>query len=63
MNPDKIFSIFWLVFGLLIAEEGYRLKLGSFGRPNSGLFPFLIGILIVLFSLILLVETRSNKSE
>jgi len=63
MNRDRIVAIFWLIFGLVIAEESYRLKLGSFGRPNSGLFPFLIGILIVLFSLILLVETRSNKSE
>lgn len=63
MKRDKAIAIFWLFFGILIAEESYRLKLGSFGRPNSGLYPFLVGLLIVLFSLIMLVQKQSTKSE
>lgn len=63
MSFDRATSIFWIIFGLLLIGESYRLNLGELRKPGSGLFPFLIGISIVLFSFILLIQTLLNKAE
>ncbi len=63
MRRNKGAIVFWLVFGLLIAEESWRLKLGTFRKPDSGLFPFLIGLLIATFSVIALAQGRSKEPE
>ena len=62
MNIDKGINIFWLFLGLLIMEESYRLNLGALHRPDSGLFPFLIGIVIVILSTILLIQAFRSTS-
>jgi putative tricarboxylic transport membrane protein len=49
---QKATIIMWLVLGLLITEESYRLGLGHFGKPDSGFFPFLIGIFLVGLAII-----------
>ncbi len=63
MKSDKVTSIFWLAIGILLSVESYRLNLGGFHRPGSGLFPFLIGIFLSVESSVLLVQSLLNKSE
>lgn len=63
MNSEKASYFFWLFCGLLLLEESYRLNIGVLRRPGPGLFPFLIGIIIVVFSFILLVQSPLNKFE
>ena len=63
MRSDRATSIFWLIFGFLLIEESCQLKLGELRKPDSGLYPFLIGISMVLFSFIMLLQTFSNKTE
>jgi len=53
----------WLLLGLLIAEESYRLGLGSFGKPDSGFFPFLIGIFLVGLAVILLWQPWAGEEK
>lgn len=62
MKSDKITGIFWLIFGLLISQQSYRLNLGGFHRPGSGLFPFLIGLFIAVASSVLLIQSWLSKS-
>jgi len=61
MNLDKGINIFWLFLGLLIMEESYRLNLGALQRPDSGLFPFLIGMVIAILSTILLIQAFKGE--
>lgn len=63
MGSDRVTSIFWIIFGLLLAEESYRLNLGQLRKPDSGLFPFIISLGMVLFSFILLIKSLLNKPE
>jgi putative tricarboxylic transport membrane protein len=63
MSSDRVASIIWLIFGLVLAEESYRLNIGKFNKPDSGLFPFLVGLSLILLSSMLLVQTFINKSE
>ena len=60
MRSDKILTFFWLLSGLLVMGEAYRLKIGELRRPGSGLFPFLIGLFLAVVSLISL-RTRPSK--
>jgi hypothetical protein len=59
-------ALFLLVFGLVVVYDSYRLgsKWGSDG-PQSGYFPFYIGVLICIASLATLVQalrdTQSGK--
>ena len=63
MNINKGMNFFWLAFGIFIMEESYRLNLGKMHKPDSGLFPFLIGILITALAIILLIQAYKGKSE
>lgn len=62
MNISRGMNFFWLAFGLFIMEESYRLNLGQMHKPDSGLFPFLIGILITALAIILLIQAYKRKS-
>lgn len=41
-------SLFWVFFGLALAQQSLALGLGGPGGPGSGLFPLLAAILIIL---------------
>jgi putative tricarboxylic transport membrane protein len=63
MILQKAAMLLWLVLGLLIAAESYRVGLGSFGKPDSGLFPFLIGIFLTVLAVILLRQPLTEGKE
>ncbi len=57
MSTDKKVSLGGLVLGLLIIFFAARsLPFGSLGRPGSGFFPLLIGVLLGVLCLILLLK-------
>ena len=45
-------SIFWLLFSLILCIESYRLSMGGIRNPGPGLFPFCLGFLMAILSLI-----------
>jgi hypothetical protein len=41
-------SLFWILFGLALAQQSVALGLGGPGGPGSGLFPLLAALLILV---------------
>lgn len=60
---DRISSVFWLVFSLVVAIESYRLDLGTLHSPQAGFLPFVGGIALGTLSLILLISTLRPKPK
>ena len=64
---DTIGALFWLAVGLLICEESYRFRLGTFSRPGPGFLPFLCGIVLAGLALSVLLrglrETADAKKD
>ncbi len=58
------FSIFLLLSSLIICQEAFKLPLGLAGVPGTGLFPFLIGVLLFILSCFYFLKTlRSWRRE
>ncbi len=55
-NDWKPALVFFL-FGLVISVSSVRLGLGSLRAPQSGTFPFLLGLLLCIFSAAVLVHS------
>lgn len=62
---DRWSSSLWLIFSILICIESYRLGIGSFHAPGTGFFPFWVGMVFGILSLLLLIPTfiRKRKEE
>ena len=59
---DKISSFFWLILSLLILEETRFLPFGGPSQPRSGFFPFVLGVILGILSLMLLIKSwRGEK--
>jgi putative tricarboxylic transport membrane protein len=54
---DRSISLILVVFGLYIAFEGYRLKLGTFHEPKPGFLIFWAGIVLTGLSIALFIQT------
>ncbi len=42
----NLFLVFLILLAAAICAESYRLGMGTFNKPGSGLFPFITGLLI-----------------
>jgi hypothetical protein len=60
---DRYTSIIWTVFGLYIAFEGYRLKLGIISYPAPGFIIFWAGITLSVLSIVLFFNTFYYSKE
>ncbi len=49
-----ISSIFWLAMGILLTIWAISYPIGSFSQPGPGLYPLVLGILLIFLSLNLL---------
>jgi putative tricarboxylic transport membrane protein len=58
-----ILTLFWLGLGVVVIVFSYHLGLGGFNNPGAGLMPFLLGILLILFSLIIFIISFIKKAE
>lgn len=54
---DRISSLFWLVLSLLILEEARLLPFGTLSRPKAGFYPFILGIILGVLSLVFLLKS------
>jgi putative tricarboxylic transport membrane protein len=54
---DRIFSLIWIGLGVGQCVEAWRLGLGKVSEPETGFAPFVVGLLIILLSLFLLLES------
>jgi putative tricarboxylic transport membrane protein len=61
MNGNKISGGFWFLFAVLIIREGVRLDIGSFHEPGPGFMSLLGGILLAVFSALLLLQSFLGK--
>ena len=60
-KADRISSIFWLVFAVIVSIESRRLGLGTLHRPGPGFLFFYAGIFLAIMSLIVLVRAWRTK--
>jgi hypothetical protein len=60
---EKIGAFFWLVLSSLIMEEASRLPFGTLSQPKSGLYPFILGVVLGLLSLGLLITSFFRKGQ
>jgi putative tricarboxylic transport membrane protein len=58
-------NLFWILFSLVVCVEAYRLRLGTITKPGSGLFPFSLGMVMLVLSLIAFFRAigRRNRNE
>lgn len=63
---DNISALFWLILSLFILKEGRFLFFGTPSHPGPGFFPFILGIILGILSLIILGKSwlgEKNKGE
>src|SRR3989304_9406880 len=60
---DRISAIFWLLFGVFILWGGQSYPMGSFREPGGGLYPTLLGSLLIILASILLIDSRRNPLD
>jgi putative tricarboxylic transport membrane protein len=51
----------WLIFGVAVCVESWRLMIGTFNNPGPGFLPFWAGLLLSLLSLISLIRTAATE--
>ncbi len=56
-------SLFWMLFSFFVCEQAYRLKLGEVRKPGPGLFPFCLGAVMFLLSVIALFQSLGRMGE
>ena len=60
---EIVFVFFLMALGMIIAAVSLKYGFGTLKRPGSGLYPFFIGVAILLFSSILaLSELKVRKT-
>jgi hypothetical protein len=60
---DRISGFFWLIFSVIIAEESYRLELGTLHSPKAGFLPFWASLALGVLSSILLLSTSIRRQK
>ena len=60
---DRISGVFWLLFGIFILVGAQNYSFGTFQEPGGGLYPTLLGILLIIMALLLLAQTRKASGE
>ncbi len=61
MTSDRVIALGCMAMGLLISLGSVRLGLGALNSPEAGLFPFLVGVLIILLGIILFFNAEGRK--
>ncbi len=65
LTVDKLLSSFFLLIGVFYVLSSRSLTLGTFSAPGEGFIPIIIGMLMIIFSSILLFrrETSVERSS
>jgi len=59
-KADRFSGVFWLVFGLFICIESYRLGLGTLHKPGPGFLYFWASIFLIIMSIVVLIRAWSS---
>ncbi len=59
---DFLSSLLWLIAGVFICEESWRINLGQFHNPGPGFLPFGAGLILGGGALAVLVRTLRSKT-
>ena len=62
-KAEVIPPLVWLMIGVIICFSSAGLRLGSWRHPGPGLFPFLIGCVILLLSMSLTIQQFLKKTQ
>ena len=60
---DRISGLFWLLFGIFILVGAGRYSFGTFQEPGGGLYPTLLGSLMIIMAIFLLASSGKAKRE
>jgi len=60
-KADRIGGVFWLVFGLFIFIESYRLGLGTLHRPGPGFLYFWTSFFLIIMSIVVLIRSKGTE--
>jgi putative tricarboxylic transport membrane protein len=60
---ERISSLIAFLIGLLIAWQASKLRMGGFHKPGPGLFPLILGLILICLSLILLIQSRRQRDS
>ena len=60
LQPESIFSLILAALGLFIVIVSLVIGFGTLKNPGSGLFPFLVGLLICIQSLAVVLKQKSR---
>ena len=62
-QPEKMAHLILALMSCAIIALSIHYGFGTFRRPGPGLFPFFVGLLMLVVSLILLFQTAKSKSR
>lgn len=62
MSRDRLVGLCCMVIGLLISIGSIRLGIGNFSAPQAGMFPFLVGLVIILLAIIISISSKAGKT-
>jgi putative tricarboxylic transport membrane protein len=60
---DLVISLIWIILGINICMGSIKLTLRDFHNPGPGLVPFLTGVFLALFGLILMFSSILEEPE
>jgi putative tricarboxylic transport membrane protein len=63
INHDQLSGFFWLAISIFVCIEASRFGIGDFHSQGPGFLPFLSGVMLSAFSIILVVTSTSKKKE
>jgi putative tricarboxylic transport membrane protein len=63
MEKNRIAGLFWLVLGVFFSIWSTSYEIGSPLQPGTGFYPFILGLLLILLSIILLLGQRKRSQE
>ena len=63
INSDQMSGFFWLAISIFVCIEASRVGIGDFHSQGPGFLPFLSGVVLGAFSIILVVKSTLKKTE
>ncbi len=63
MKRDVIPAFLWGAAGLAVMIVSYRMSLGTLHAPGPGMFPFILGLLLLVVSLPILVHSMAASTK
>ena len=60
-KADRISSVFWLCFSILVMIESRRLGMGTLHQPGPGFLFFWVNVALAIMSLVVLIRAWTGK--